>query len=118
MLSNATLLRIDTTDGIDPTGGAIRVTGTAISVRCFVDAVSNSQRWSLGVTSSEVTQAAYIGKADLAAAGLSVPGFKVTDKLLIAVDGEDPAGVLQQVVTTKDRNLGALAHFEVFLKPA
>jgi len=117
MLTNATVLRIDSNSGADATGSAIRVIGAAIAVRCFVDAVSNSQRWSLGVTSSEVTQAAYIEKAQLVAAGLSLPGFAAGDKLLIAIDGEDPTGTLQAVVTTKDRQMGALAHFEVFLKP-
>lgn len=119
LLNNAKLQRIDLPGASTASGDVTYANGPAIDVGCFLDDVSSSQRFTLGVVASDASAVLYVEAAELAAGA----GGVVIDKrqrLTVQLVGEDglpfmPAGTYQ-VIYARPRVLGDLTHWEVFLK--
>ena len=119
MMSNCSILRFDPRTGVSAageeqfsTGDALGTAGAMGGVRCFADEVNNSQRFTLGAEIKDAGRVLYVAKADWAALVSGVPD--TGDHIQLQVDGEDVE--FGQVLVRKDRVLGTLAHWELFLK--
>lgn len=111
MIENATLLRIDRAT---PTaaGATLFAEGDDLSIRCASVALTSQQRFQLGATVKNVTSVVYLEKQPLRDGGIDAP--ELGDRLLVAIDSEDPAGELLLVVTDDGFEHGSQSHHELF----
>lgn len=121
MISNAKILRIDRKTGIGADGEPIFTPGPTIAgggCDCFLDDVTQSQRYELGSIIKTASQTVFIDKDDLKASGELPPGSapdnRTGDRMLIQTeDGDQVSG---EVVLVKDRVKAGMSHFECFIK--
>lgn len=116
LLNNAKLQRIDLPGASTASGDVTYANGPAIDVGCFLDDVSSSQRFTLGVVASDASGVLYVEAAELSAGQV----IEKRQRLTVQLVGEDglpfmPAGTYQ-VIYARPRVLGDLTHWEVFLK--
>jgi len=111
MLTNANILRIDTRSGATAAGEPLRVTGDPIDVRCFVDAVSNRQRYTLGAAIDDADRTVFLRRAALAAPPA------IGDVLIVRLDGdaEDAALRVVRVGDARVGGAGGISHLELFV---
>ena len=112
MITNATLQRIDVLTGQTATGAEVRTTGAALAAPAFLDDPTGSQHWNLGATIKDASWVCYVAKDELAAAGVTADPL-AGDKWALDFHG---VAVLGQILVVKDRQLGSVSHWEVFLK--
>ena len=114
MLSNATLSRIDRRTGATALGTEVFSTGATLApgIPVFLDEVSSGQKWTMGATIKDATWVCFVSKTDLAMVGVDAP--VIGDQVTVAATGE--AAATAQVLVTKDRTLGGLSHWELYLK--
>jgi hypothetical protein len=67
LLNNAKLQRIDLPGAATAGGDVTYANGPAIDVGCFLDDVSSSQRFTLGIVASDASAVLYVEAAELAA---------------------------------------------------
>lgn len=115
MLTNATILRIDRSNGADAAGRPRMTTGSAVEIPCLVDAISTKQQATLGAVLEDADQVVFVERDKLTAANESAP--RAGDRLVVL-----PAGDEQQtlsVITTDYRlapSSGALSHHELYVR--
>lgn len=107
MLTNATILRIDT-PGTAAGDGTITFTeGAAISARCAYDEAQFAQNWQLGGLIKDAKAVLYVP----ATAGLTIDrGYR------IRVQADGGTAWVGLVIWRGERKKGSLSHDEVFLK--
>ena len=118
MLANGVLLRIDRSSSADATGeksfspGADLAELVTGAPRCFLDEVSDLQRWSLGSTIKDASQVCFIADESLSGADESPPAQG--DRMVVELDaGEAWTG---EAIVIKHHSLSGFSHFEVYLK--
>lgn len=112
MLKNATVTGYKRRTGASPTGVPSFTPESPLAVRCFLDTVSSSQKFTIGATIKDADQVAY----------LPYPAFGhvlAGDRITVQPDGEGEDALELEIVATKRHQLAdSLSHWETYLKPA
>lgn len=110
MIHNATLTRIDASTS-SPAAGRTWTQGTALSLRCCLDAPTRGQRYTLGAKIADATAVLYVEDAELGSVAPPADG----DRVQVQLDSEAAAQLLQVLSVAHPTN-GSLDHRQLFLK--
>lgn len=110
MLTNATLLRIDTAAPAANGVGVAFIEGAALSVPCILDEPTNTQRWTLGAAIGGASAVLYVMVDELPAGTVLDKGMRVVAQL------EGHASATYGVVVCRTRVKDEVGHYELFLE--
>lgn len=96
----------------DPGGDTVYATGPAVSIPCALDAVKNSQKFTLGAAIGSATAVMYLMLNVIPA------GTVVDVNYLVVVQLEGMAAASYRVIYRIPRIKGSVSHFELFLEKA